>query len=71
MESTQPGNPNNAKEQLKLKIYAYLQGERASLERLLSVYRQALRAENIILSRAERRRLLKDILAEMIDESLL
>jgi hypothetical protein len=55
----------------KLKVYSHLQDERATLERLLSAYRKALRLENIVLSRTERRHLLKDVLAQMIDESLL
>lgn len=56
--------------QLKMRIRSRMPDVDASLEKLVKGYHAALRAENASLSRANQRRLLKEILSEMVDELL-
>lgn len=55
---------------LKLKIRSRMPTEKASFEKLVYGFKDAVRAEGVNMSRAARRRLLRDILADMADELL-
>ena len=61
---------NNPYYQLKLRVRSQLPEANVSLEKIVTAFRVAVRSERVNLSRANQRRLLKDILGEMADELL-
>ncbi len=53
---------------LKLKLRARMRTAESALPKAKAEFDAALRAEGVSMSRAERRRLLREILSEILDE---
>lgn len=63
------GSDFNEYRTLKLKLRSLMPAAEKALPRVRAEFDAAVRAEGIAMSRAERRRLLREIVGEILDES--